>query len=57
MPSPDDIFDQWRGNPDNEFATIISQTLNLPDNDSYAYRAESFAMTLPQIQEQINSGK
>merc|ERR1712093_802851 len=35
----------------------ITQTFDLPDQDNYVYRAEAFAMTLRQIQEQIDSGK
>ncbi|KAK0110168.1 hypothetical protein ONS95_002819 [Cadophora gregata] len=57
MPSPDEIFANWRGVIDNDFSKTIIHTFNLPDQDDYVYRAEGFAMTLRQIQDQIDSGK
>merc|ERR1712093_84936 len=57
MSSPDDIFANWRGLIDSDFSKTITQTFDLPDQDNYVYRAEAFAMTLRQIQEQIDSGK
>jgi len=56
MPSPDEIFDNWNGLIDNDFFKTISQTFDLPSDDNYVYRAESFAMTMPQIQELVGSG-
>lgn len=57
MPSPDDIVSNWKGNIDNDFAETIRQTFQIPDDDSYVYRAESFAMTLPQIESQLDKLK
>jgi len=57
MPSPDEIFSNWKGIIDNDFAKTITQTFNLSENDDYVYRAESFAMTLSQIQEQADKLK
>jgi hypothetical protein len=57
MPSPDEIFANWHGIADNDLFATISKTFELPSDDCYIYRAESFAMTLAQIQEQVNSGK
>lgn len=57
MPSPARVFANWHGIIDDEFCKTISQIFDLPDDDEYVYRAEAFAMTLSQIQEQINSGK
>jgi len=56
MPSPDEIFQNWNGIISNDFAETISKTFALPPGDGYLYRAESFAMAMPQIQEQVNSG-
>lgn len=56
MPSPDEIFSNWKGVIDNDLAETISRTFDLSLPNTYIYRAESFAMTMPQIQEQINSG-
>ncbi|TVY84122.1 hypothetical protein LSUE1_G001859 [Lachnellula suecica] len=56
MPSPDEIFSNWHGLIDNDFFQTISQTFDLPNDDSYVYRAESFAMTMPQIKEVVDSG-
>lgn len=57
MPSPEEIFGKWLGVIDNNFSQTMRQTFDLPADDGYLYRAESFAMTLDQIQEQIDSGK
>jgi hypothetical protein len=56
MPSPDEIFSNWKGIVDNDFSEIISRTFEVDPTDAYVYRAESFAMTLPTIQQLINSG-
>jgi hypothetical protein len=55
MPSPDDIFTNWRGLEDNDLFATIRTTFELPPEDSYVYRAESFAMTLAQIEEQVQT--
>ncbi|EKD14525.1 uncharacterized protein L3040_000046 [Drepanopeziza brunnea f. sp. 'multigermtubi'] len=57
MPSPDEILANWRGTVDNHFSKTIADAFALPANDDYVYRAESFAMTLRQVQEQIDTGK
>jgi hypothetical protein len=57
MPPPDEIFANWDGIADNDLFATISKSFDLPSDDSFVYRAESFAMTLTQIQEQVNSGK
>jgi hypothetical protein len=57
MPSADEIFVNWHGIIDNDLFATISMTFELPLDDSYVYRAESFAMTMAQIQEQVDSGK
>jgi hypothetical protein len=57
MPSPDKIFANWQGIIDNDLFATISKTFELSTEDSYVYRAETFAMTLAQIQEQVDSGK
>jgi hypothetical protein len=56
MPSPDEIFDNWNGLIDNDFFRTVARTFDLPSNDDYVYRAESFAMTMPQIKELVDSG-
>jgi hypothetical protein len=56
MPSPDEIFNNWNGLIDNDFFQTISQTFALPSDDDYVYRAESFAMAMPQIKELVDSG-
>lgn len=56
MPSPDDILSKWEGIIENDFSKTISRTFEVDPVDNYVYRAESFAMTLPQIQQLINSG-
>jgi hypothetical protein len=56
MPSPDGIFSNWKGIIQNEFSETISKTFEIDPTDSYVYRAESFAMTMPQIQQLLNSG-
>jgi hypothetical protein len=56
MPSPDEIFANWHGVIDNDFSEIVSQTFKIPPDDTYIYRTEAFAMTLVQIQQQIESG-
>ena len=57
MPTPDAIFETWKGIIDNDFAKTVAETFLLASNDGYVYRAEAFAMTLSQIEEQVNSGK
>ena len=52
MPSSDEIFADWQGIIDNEFFRTIRQTFEIPENDSYTYRAESFAMTLSVIEQE-----
>lgn len=56
MPSPDEIFSNWKGAVDNDFSAAISKTFDLDPPNVYVYRAESFAMTLSQIQRLIDSG-
>jgi len=56
MPSPDNIFDNWIGIINNDLAKTILQTFGLSQDDKYVYRAESFAMTLPEIQKLIDCG-
>ncbi|TVY86557.1 hypothetical protein LAWI1_G006649 [Lachnellula willkommii] len=56
MPSPDEIFENWHGLVANDFSKTISQTFDLPSEDNYVYRAESFAMTMAQIKELLDSG-
>ncbi|TVY26995.1 hypothetical protein LHYA1_G003828 [Lachnellula hyalina] len=55
MPSPDEIFEIWHGLIANDFSETICQTFDLPNEDNYVYRAESFAMTMAQIKELIDS--
>lgn len=59
MPSPssDEIFDTWNGIIEDDFSTTVLNTFGLSEDDNYVYRAESFAMTLPQIQATISTGK
>jgi hypothetical protein len=57
MPSPDNIFDNWIGISGNDFSKTILQTFGLSQDDDYVYRADSFAMTLPEIQELIDTGR
>lgn len=57
MPSPDSIIANWHGISDNNFCETLRKTFDLPVDDEYIYRADSFAMTLPQIREQVESGK
>jgi hypothetical protein len=52
MQLPDKIFANWQGLEDNDLFKTISKTFGLPENDPYIYRAESFAMTLSQINQQ-----
>ncbi|KAF7855341.1 hypothetical protein EAF04_010085 [Stromatinia cepivora] len=56
-PSSDEIFNNWSGIIDDDFAKTILDTFGLSQDDNYVYRAESFTMTLPQIQETISTGK
>lgn len=56
-PAPEEIFDSYHGIIDNDFSKTIRDTFKLPGDDTYIYRAESFAKTLPQIQEAISNGK
>jgi hypothetical protein len=55
----DGILANWNGIVDNDLAKTISQTFDLPpaEHDNYIYRADNFAMTLAEIQEQLRSGK
>ncbi|KAH9225036.1 hypothetical protein DL95DRAFT_431082 [Leptodontidium sp. 2 PMI_412] len=57
MPSPNEIFAHWPGLIVNDFSKTITTTFGIPEQDNYVYRAEAFAMTLGQIQEQVDSGK
>jgi len=56
MPPPDNIFDNWIGIINNDFSKTILQTFGLSQDDDYVYRAETFDMTLPEIQELIDAG-
>lgn len=56
MPSPEDILSNWKGIIENDFSETISKTFDLDPRKPYVYRAESFGMTLAQIQQLINSG-
>jgi hypothetical protein len=55
MPPPDEIFANWRGLVDNNILATIRTTFELPSEDNYVYRAESFAMTLRHIEEQVHT--
>jgi len=55
-PSPDDIFANWHGLEDNDLFATIRTTFKLPSEDSFVYQAELFAMTLAQIEEQVQMG-
>ncbi|PQE09611.1 transcription factor nrm1 whi5 protein [Rutstroemia sp. NJR-2017a WRK4] len=55
--SPEEIFDSWHGIIDEDFCKTIRETFKLPEDDTYIYRAGSFAKTLPQIEEAITKGK
>jgi len=57
MPSPEDIFASWHGIIENDLFSTIRATFGLESVDSFVYRAEAFAMTLAQIQEQVATGK
>ena len=52
MSSPDEVFAKWHGIIDDDFFKTIAETFGLAGDDSYVYRAESFAMTLAQIKQQ-----
>jgi hypothetical protein len=56
MASPDEVFANWHGLVDNDLFVTIRKSFELPSDDSYVYRAESFAMTLAQIEEQVEMG-
>ncbi|CAD6445398.1 97a6e09d-d3de-45a2-ba66-e872ca91eb77 [Sclerotinia trifoliorum] len=56
-PSSDEIFNNWSGIIDDDFSKTVLDTFGLSQDDKYVYRAESFAMTLPQIQETLSTGK
>ncbi|APA12090.1 hypothetical protein sscle_09g068600 [Sclerotinia sclerotiorum 1980 UF-70] len=56
-PSSDEIFNNWSGIIDDNFSKTVLDTFGLSQDDKYVYRAESFAMTLPQIQETVSTGK
>lgn len=56
MVVPDDVLANWHGVIDGDFTESIRRTFQLPADDDYVYRAESFAMTLPQIQAQLENG-
>lgn len=56
MPSPDKIFDNWHGIIDDDFSKTIRDTFELQADDKYVYRAESFAMTLSEIQSKLQTG-
>ena len=56
MPSPDAIFEKWAGMVDDDFQQTIKETFDLPADDTYIYKAESFAMTFAEIKDQIDSG-
>jgi hypothetical protein len=57
MPSSDGIFANWRGIIDDDLFATIRTAFELPSQDHYVYRAESFEMTLAQIEEHVNTGK
>ena len=54
--SAEAIFAHWSGIEDS-FAETVRRTFNLPTDDDYLYRAESFAMTLAEIQDQADKLK
>jgi hypothetical protein len=56
MASPDEISSTWHGLVGNDLFTTIRKTFELPSDDRYVYRAESFAMTLAQVEEQVETG-
>lgn len=57
MPSPDEIFSTWKGVIDSDFVETIRQTFQLPEDDDFIYRADSFAMTLKEIGSQADKLK
>jgi hypothetical protein len=57
MLSPDEVFANWRDLVENDLFTTIRSTFGLEGEDSFIYRAEAFAMTLAQIEEQVATGK
>jgi hypothetical protein len=57
MPSPDEVFAKWHGLVENGLFTTIRATFGLEGEDSFIYRAEAFAMTLAEIEEQVATGK
>jgi hypothetical protein len=59
MEHGDAIMANWNGMVDDDLAKTISKTFDLPpaEHDNYVYRADNFAMTMAQIQEQLRSGK
>jgi hypothetical protein len=54
MPSSDEILSAWAGIANDSFPDTIRKTFHLPQNDAYQYKAESFSMTLSQIEELIS---
>ena len=58
--NPDTLFDSWGSKPqtlpqENDLASSIKTTFNLPYNDKYVYHAIA-SVTLSQVQEAINHG-
>jgi hypothetical protein len=53
---PDLILSQWTGMLDT-FEHTIQNAFSLPENDGTVYEAESFRMTLSEIQNELQSGK
>ena len=54
--SPDDAYANWSGVKD-DFAETICATFGVTIDDDYLYRAESFAMTLAEVQEKADKLK
>lgn len=57
MVLPDAVFGNWKGMIDDDFEVTIRKAFDLPQQDDYIYAAESFQMTLAQVQEGMATGK
>ncbi|RDW62360.1 hypothetical protein BP6252_11793 [Coleophoma cylindrospora] len=56
MVSPDAVLENWKGMVDDDFEVTIRTAFDLPPVDDYVYAAESFQMTLAQVQESMATG-
>lgn len=57
MFSPDVILENWSGMIDDDLEVTIRRAFDIPQEDGYMYAAESFQMTLAQVQETMTTGK